>query len=248
MTGQSSDENGESPCLTSDELECKICYNRYNLRQRTPKVLECCHRVCAKCLYKIIDYGDSPQSVIICPFCRFETCLPDNEVSSLPDDNNIIAALASIGKGRKNFLENPTELLLTPKRLATLETPSHNSSNCLVITIMEVQRERVQSPSLAAPIVEFYRPSSFDSITPVSQQWTVWNCTALLCQTWARAVVWFLGLLYFSSLPLGIYLLVSKKITLGVIFISLVPSSLLILMVYGFCQCICHEFMECMSP
>ncbi|GAB5571211.1 E3 ubiquitin-protein ligase RNF182 [Prionailurus iriomotensis] len=35
----------------SDELECKICYN------------------------------------------RFETCLPDDEVSSLPDDNNILVNL-----------------------------------------------------------------------------------------------------------------------------------------------------------
>lgn len=94
----------------SDELECKICYNRYNLKQRKPKVLECCHRVCAKCLYKILDFGDSPQGVIVCPFCRFETCLPDDEVSSLPDDNNILVNLTCGGKGKKCLPETPTEL------------------------------------------------------------------------------------------------------------------------------------------
>ncbi|XP_031996652.1 E3 ubiquitin-protein ligase RNF182 [Hylobates moloch] len=245
MASQPPEDTVESQA--SDELECKICYNRYNLKQRKPKVLECCHRVCAKCLYKIIDFGDSPQGVIVCPFCRFETCLPDDEVSSLPDDNNILVNLTCGGKGKKCLPENPTELLLTPKRLASLVSPSHTSSNCLVITIMEVQRE--SSPSLSStPVVEFYRPASFDSVTTVSHNWTVWNCTSLLFQTSIRVLVWLLGLLYFSSLPLGIYLLVSKKVTLGVVFVSLVPSSLVILMVYGFCQCVCHEFLDCMAP
>lgn len=244
MASQPPEDPAESQA--SDELECKICYNRYNLKQRKPKVLECCHRVCAKCLYKIIDFGDSPQGVIVCPFCRFETCLPDDEVSSLPDDNNILVNLTCGGKGKKCLPENPTELLLTPKRLASLVSPSHTSSNCLVITIMEVQRE--SSPSLSStPVVEFYRPASFDSVTTVSHNWTVWNCTSLLFQTSIRVLVWLLGLLYFSSLPLGIYLLVSKKVTLGVVFVSLVPSSLVILMVYGFCQCVCHEFLDCMA-
>ncbi|KAL6043649.1 hypothetical protein STEG23_016078 [Scotinomys teguina] len=169
MASQLPEEAVESQ--VSDELECKICYNRYNLKQRKPKVLECCHRVCAKCLYKIIDFGDSPQGVIVCPFCRFETCLPDDEVSSLPDDNNILVNLTCGSKGKKCLPENPTELLLTPKRLASLVSPSHTSSNCLVITIMEVQRE--SSPSLSStPVVEFYRPASFDSVTPVSHNWT----------------------------------------------------------------------------
>ncbi|XP_056377183.1 E3 ubiquitin-protein ligase RNF182 [Hyla sarda] len=244
MTGQLSEDTSESPNLNSDELECKICYNRYNLRQRKPKVLGCCHRVCAKCLYKLVDCVESPQCVIVCPFCRFETRLPEDEVSSLPDDNNILLNLACGGRGKCTG-DNPTELLLTPKRLSTLVTPSHSSTNCLVITIMEVQRE--SSPVLnATPVVEFYRPSTYDPVS-VPHTWTVWNCTSLICQTSVRVFVWLLGLLYFSSLPLGIYLLVSKKVTLGVVFVSLVPSSLVILMVYGFCQCICHEFLDCMS-
>ncbi|XP_030067095.1 E3 ubiquitin-protein ligase RNF182 [Microcaecilia unicolor] len=247
MTGQLTEETMESPVFNSDELECKICYNRYNLRQRKPKVLECCHRVCAKCLHKIIDFGDSPQGVIVCPFCRFETCLPDDEISSLPDDNNILVNLTCGGTGKKGTPENPSELVLTPNRLSTLVSPSHSSSNCLVITIMEVQRESTQSLN-STPVVEFYRPSNFDTASPAPYHWTVWNCTSLICQTSVRVFVWLLGLLYFSSLPLGIYLLVCKKVTLGVVFVSLVPSSLVILMVYGFCQCICHEFLDCMSP
>ncbi|XP_077386236.1 uncharacterized protein LOC144024062 isoform X2 [Festucalex cinctus] len=45
----------ESPA--PDELECKICYNRYDTRGRKPKVLACLHRVCAKCLKRMMDVG-----------------------------------------------------------------------------------------------------------------------------------------------------------------------------------------------
>uniref|UniRef100_A0A4W3ISB2 E3 ubiquitin-protein ligase RNF182 n=1 Tax=Callorhinchus milii TaxID=7868 RepID=A0A4W3ISB2_CALMI len=230
---------------SENELECKICYSPYNLRNRRPKVLECLHRVCGKCLYKIVDLGDSSSSIICCPFCRYETSIPDDEVSGLPDDSNILAALTCKEKSREFPLDNTSELLLTPKRLASFVSPSHNSSNCLVITIMEVQRDSPQSQS-SSSVVEFYN-SSFDSMPSMSREWAVWNCTSLLCHTMSRILVWLLGLLYFSSLPLGVYLLMVQKVTLGIIFVSLVPSSLVIFMVYGFCQCLCHEFLNCMN-
>ncbi|KAK1173592.1 E3 ubiquitin-protein ligase RNF182-like [Acipenser oxyrinchus oxyrinchus] len=245
MTGQFLEEMVDTSF--TEEIECKICYSFYNLRDRRPKVLECCHRMCSKCLYKIIDLRESPQNAITCPFCRYETSLPDEAVDNLPDDHNIVATL-SLGVRTKRYLqENSAELLLSSKRLTSFVNPSHSSSNCLVITIMEVQREPSPSQGSTAPAVEVYRPSSFDSLASMSRRWTVWNCTSLLCQTLAQIVVWLLGLLYFSSLPLGIYLLVIQKVTLGVIFVSLVPSSLVIVMVYGFCQCLCHEFLDCIS-
>ncbi|XP_055510067.1 E3 ubiquitin-protein ligase RNF182 [Leucoraja erinacea] len=234
----------ERQLFTSEELECKICYNPYNLKTRRPKLLECFHRVCSKCLHKMVDFGDCSLGIISCPFCRYETSVLE-DVGGLPDDSNVVAALACRERSRRPNLDNPSELLLSPKRLASFQSPSRASSNCLVITIMEVQRDSPQSQG-SAPAVEFYN-ASFDSMGSVSRQWAVWNCTPLLCQTVGRILVWLLGLLYFSSLPLGVYLLVIQKVTLGIIFVSLVPSSLVILMVYGFCQCLCHEFLDCIS-
>ncbi|KAF3855581.1 hypothetical protein F7725_016304, partial [Dissostichus mawsoni] len=69
----------QSLVYTLEELECKICYNRYDTRSRKPKVLGCLHRVCAKCLKKMVDMGESSPSVISCPFCRHETNVPDEE-------------------------------------------------------------------------------------------------------------------------------------------------------------------------
>ncbi|KAK6490696.1 E3 ubiquitin-protein ligase RNF182-like, partial [Huso huso] len=91
---------------------------------------------------------ESPKNDIICPFCQYETSLSDKAVNSLPDDHNIVATL-SLGVRTKKYLqENMAELLLSPKRLTFFVNPSDSSSNCLVITIMEVQRETRLSPGL----------------------------------------------------------------------------------------------------
>lgn len=43
---------------TLEELECKICYNRYDCDSRKPKLLGCLHRVCARCLKKMVSVGE----------------------------------------------------------------------------------------------------------------------------------------------------------------------------------------------
>lgn len=55
----------QSLVYSLEELECKICYNRYDTRSRKPKLLGCLHRVCAKCLKKMVDVGEfkSPNGV-----------------------------------------------------------------------------------------------------------------------------------------------------------------------------------------
>lgn len=51
--------------FTLEELECKICYNRYDSRSRKPKLLGCLHRVCAKCLKKMVSTGECTWLEII---------------------------------------------------------------------------------------------------------------------------------------------------------------------------------------
>ncbi|KAK5860437.1 hypothetical protein PBY51_021914 [Eleginops maclovinus] len=261
---------GYMDILSTEELECKICYCAYNLGSRRPKVLECCHRLCAKCLAKILDLGESPPNAVVCPFCRYITRLPGQEVSSLPDDCNLVAALSLQSRNQRNLhfhQEATTELLLSPRRLNSLmgsnppmTSPSSSTSsssttystirgspNFVVITIMgpppmPTSNREVHHHGSS------YRSSSVDSMASITQRWTMWNCAALLCQTSARALVWVLGLLYFSSLPMGVYLLIMQKTTVGVLLVSLVPASLVMIMVYGLCQCICHELWDCMPP
>lgn len=268
-------EGGIVEGFNMDELECKICYSPYSLGGRRPKLLECCHCLCAKCLAKILDLGDSAPNTVVCPFCRYVTGLPEEAVSSLPDDRKMVSALALQSRNERNLhyhREGSTELLLSPKRLSSLMGGSPASSpappttyssirgspNFVVITIMEPPppspqahmppHPRFHPPGGASLQGRDYLSSSQDSMASIVQRCSVWNCAALLCQTSARVLVWVLGLLYFSSLPLGVYLLIMQKTTLGVLLVSLVPASLVMIMVYGLCQCICHEFWDCMPP
>uniref|UniRef100_A0A672FU26 E3 ubiquitin-protein ligase RNF182 n=1 Tax=Salarias fasciatus TaxID=181472 RepID=A0A672FU26_SALFA len=210
------------------ELECKICYNRYDTRSRKPKLLGCLHRVCAKCLKKMADMGESSPSVISCPFCRHETPVPEEEVTLPPDDRHILAVLSYQDRARRGGGGGGGEVVLSPSGL-TGESPSasHRSSDCLVITIMELPEESPSSDSL----------STLDSLPC--------RLPAHKCRAWtSRGFPRCLLGVYFSSLPLGIYLLMIGQLWLGVLLVSLVPSTLLLLVLYGFCQCLCHELRE----
>ncbi|XP_062849051.1 E3 ubiquitin-protein ligase RNF182 [Trichomycterus rosablanca] len=233
----------KSDGLSTEELECKICYCTYSLSSHRPKVLECCHRLCSKCLAKLLDLGESPPNKVVCPFCRYITGLPGDSVASLPDDSNLMTALSILKRDQLN--KSQGEILISPRCLTSLvghsasASPSSVCSNYVVITILESQQRAIPGN---------YSSSSSDSMASVTRRCTVWNCTTLLCQASARALVWFLGLLYFSSLPLGVYLLIMQKTTLGALMLGLVPVSLLGIMLYGICQCMCQEFYDCMPP
>ncbi|KAJ8252521.1 hypothetical protein COCON_G00218330 [Conger conger] len=225
----------------SDELECKICYQRYNAHNRKPKILDCLHRVCARCLNKILDMGDGSQ-FISCPFCRHETEVSEYEVAGLPDDSNIMSRLATRDK---SWSSDSKEVVLTPKTLSS-SSPSHDSSNCLVITIMEVQRDLQRSPSRNGSS-DYYAEQSLDSVSVASNSQAEQDVLSKLCSHVPRILVWLLGFFYFGSLPLGIYLLVIQRVTLGIVCVSLVPSSLTVCLVYGFCQCLCQGMCDCAS-
>ncbi|KAJ7999350.1 hypothetical protein DPEC_G00193480 [Dallia pectoralis] len=233
-----------SPPLTpvTDELDCQICYQRYNGHQRRPKILDCLHRVCARCLNRILDLGDG-SGHISCPFCRHETEVSEYEVSGLPDDSNIMSRLAVRDKSWSS--DHAKEVVLSPGSLSS-NSPSRDSSNCLIITIMEVPRDS-GSPTLGPSSSDYYPEHSLDSISVVSNGPEVQDALSRFCTHVPRVLVWLLGFFYFGSLPLGIYLLVIQRVSLGIVCVSLVPSSLTVCLVYGFCQCLCQGMCDCSS-
>ncbi|XP_077414681.1 E3 ubiquitin-protein ligase RNF182 isoform X2 [Vanacampus margaritifer] len=232
------DVSGHVERQSAEELECKICYCSYNLGSRRPKVLECCHRLCAKCLAKIQDLAESPPCTVVCPFCRYVSRPLGEAASGLPDDYNLLTTLA-LGsrkhRSQRHLHFHQDELLLDPRHLSSLMPPPAPSTG----------QDRSGGPAVSS---RGLRSSSQDSMASVTQRWTLWNCAALLCQTSARVLVWVLGLLYFSSLPMGVYLLIMQQTPVGVLLVSLVPASLVMVMVYGFCQCVCQEVWNCMPP
>ena len=244
--GRDSDEQRPS---SPDELECKICYQRYSAHGRRPKLLGCLHRVCARCLRRMLDLGSAPDCVS-CPFCRHETPLGQLNVAALPDDANLMGRLARRDT-HTSWSSEHREVLLTPDGLAAFQSPAHEPSQdtCLVITIMEVQRDSLpgrHGDALSTSSSE----GSLDSASLGSAGGRAdreQDGLSKLCAHVPRVLVWLLGCFYFGSLPLGIYLLVIQRVTLGIVCVSLVPTSLTVCLVYGFCQCLCQGLCDC-SP
>ncbi|XP_062817998.1 E3 ubiquitin-protein ligase RNF182 [Anolis carolinensis] len=238
MDGPTTEGEEKAP---NDELECKICYQKFSVHSRKPKILDCLHRVCAKCLVKILQVGDG-SLCISCPFCRHETELQE-EVEGLPDDTNVMSKLMARDKTARS--SDCKEVVLTPKSLAS-SSPSQGSSNCLVITIMEVQRDSVARTPSQNTLSDYYtNDHSLDSASVNSHSQLDQDFVSKFCTHIPRILVWLLGFFYFGSLPLGIYLLVIQKVTLGIVCVSLVPSSITVCLVYGFCQCLCQGMCDC---
>ncbi|XP_073347783.1 RING finger protein 228-like [Pagrus major] len=76
----------------SEEYECKICYNYYDLDRRTPKQLGCSHTFCQECL-DALHSREGRGWRIGCPVCRHRTPVPEYRVHKLPDNTALTAAL-----------------------------------------------------------------------------------------------------------------------------------------------------------
>ncbi|XP_071808188.1 uncharacterized protein [Asterias amurensis] len=70
----------ETTCKISHvHIECPICLSRFT----DPKILDCLHSFCFKCLQELIDKQDPKTDIIICPMCKKETSIPDEGLSDL---------------------------------------------------------------------------------------------------------------------------------------------------------------------
>ena len=62
-----------------EELNCPICLDTYI----DPKLLQCFHTYCRKCLVKLVEKDDHGQFILICPICRHVTPVPANGTAGL---------------------------------------------------------------------------------------------------------------------------------------------------------------------
>lgn len=76
----------------SEEYECKICYNYFDLDRHTPKSLGCSHTFCHECLDELHS-REGRGWRIGCPLCRHRTPVPDYRVHNLPENTALTAAL-----------------------------------------------------------------------------------------------------------------------------------------------------------
>ena len=60
----------------SKVTECSICLERYNTKNKTPKILHCGHTFCKECLY---NSKKKSNNILSCPICRKKELFEDIE-------------------------------------------------------------------------------------------------------------------------------------------------------------------------
>ncbi|XP_022108465.1 E3 ubiquitin-protein ligase TRIM71-like [Acanthaster planci] len=86
--------------ISQGHLECSICSCRF----KEPKLLDCLHSFCLKCLQELRHHHDPDSTKLTCPLCRRDTQLKGNDVATLPT-NFTLGALVEEFTMQENLLE-----------------------------------------------------------------------------------------------------------------------------------------------
>ena len=107
-----------------EKLDCPICVDTYT----DPKLLQCFHTYCRKCLVPLVVRDQQGQLGLTCPACRQVTPIPDRGVAGLQPAFHINHLLEI-----RESLQKPENQAATDRELAPAGVnPSEKTSNCSV--------------------------------------------------------------------------------------------------------------------
>ena len=86
-----------------EELNCSICLDTYS----DPKLLQCLHAYCRKCLVKLVVRDQQGQLILTCPTCRYDTPVPANGVAGLQPAFQISHFLEIMEEHKKEAADPP---------------------------------------------------------------------------------------------------------------------------------------------
>ena len=101
-----------------EQLKCSICLDTYT----EPKLLQCFHVYCQKCLVPLVDRDEQEKLKLTCPTCRKVTPVPERGVAGLQSAFQINRLLEI--QGLINQLRNPAATQEGTIRGASINTPS----------------------------------------------------------------------------------------------------------------------------
>ncbi|XP_033627536.1 E3 ubiquitin-protein ligase TRIM33-like [Asterias rubens] len=92
--------------ISRDHLECAVCSDNF----KNPKVLDCLHTFCLKCLREMRTRQDPKNKKLICPICRKETNLEKIEVDDLPHNFTLDALVDELYVHQKLLGTEPSRV------------------------------------------------------------------------------------------------------------------------------------------
>ena len=102
-----------------DQLDCSICLETYT----DPKLLQCLHVFCRKCLVKLVVRDQQGQLILTCPICRQDTPVPANGTAGLQPAFHI-NHLLEIAEELKKATADPPASAERAERVSTSLTPA----------------------------------------------------------------------------------------------------------------------------
>ena len=102
-----------------DQLDCSICLETYT----DPKLLQCLHVFCRKCLVKLVVRDQQGQLILTCPICRQDTPVSANGTAGLQPAFHIIPFL-EIAEELKKVTADPPASAERAERVSTSLTPA----------------------------------------------------------------------------------------------------------------------------
>ena len=106
-----------------DQLDCSICLDAYT----DPKLLQCLHVFCRKCLVKLVVRDQQGQLILTCPICRHDTPVPANGTAGLQPAFHI-NHLLEIAEELKKATADPPASAEREERVSTSLTPAVNKT------------------------------------------------------------------------------------------------------------------------
>ncbi|XP_071790606.1 uncharacterized protein [Asterias amurensis] len=92
--------------ISRDHLECAVCSDNF----KNPKVLDCLHTFCLKCLREMRTRQHPENKKLICPICRKETNLEKIEVDDLPHNFTLDALVDELYVHQKLLGTEPSRV------------------------------------------------------------------------------------------------------------------------------------------
>lgn len=123
--GRDSAPPDASDSFPSEEHDCKICYNYFDLDRHAPKLLACSHTFCRECLDALLSREGRGWRVG-CPVCRHRTPVPGYRIHNLRDNTALTEALR-LKKPESVNSSNTNEQSPPP---ASPAAPQESSNSC----------------------------------------------------------------------------------------------------------------------
>ena len=118
-----------------EELNCSICLDTYT----DPKLLQCLHVYCRKCLVMLVERDQQGQLILTCPICRQDTPVPANGTAGLRSAFHINHFLEIMEDHKKEAAYPPASVQRAERDSASLISPGNIKVCCLEHAEKEVE-------------------------------------------------------------------------------------------------------------